>query len=315
MHWTRNNPVRKTAALTAALALALLAVTALGAERADAAKAKRVVALEWSHAEDLLTLGITPVGVAELSSGLGYNSWVPAKMPDGVVDVGTRTQPNLEVIAELDPDLILIPSTRDAIFGDQMREIAPTLTLDYYPKTERNKDAYYNQTVRNLKAIARLTGKKKKAKRAIKGVERHFDELAGKLRKKGFKGTPVTIGLPSGSFQQPRIRLTAQNSALATVLEKIGLRNGWKKKRAEFGSNEVGLEALREIKKGWLMMVVHDIFRPAVEDFRETEAYQQLPVVKKDHVYDLPGDTWVYGGIKSFEVFAERVSRALIRSG
>jgi len=298
-------------ALATAIALSLLVAALSGAERADAAKAKRVVALEWSQAQDLLTLGIKPVGVADVT---GYNTWVAPKLPDGIVNVGTRTQPNLEAIAALDPDLILTPSDRDAALGDQLREIAPTLTLDYYPKSKR-PDAHYKQTLRNLKAIADLTGKKAKAKKVIEAAEKHFDRIAEKLKKKGFKGTPVAVGLPSGTFQQPLIRMTADNAATAAVLRKMGLRNGWDSRFGDYGFDEVGLEALRDVKKGWFALIVHDIFRAAVEEFRKTEAYQQLPLVKKDHVFDIGGDTWMYGGIKSLEVFADRISRGLLKSG
>lgn len=70
---------------------------------------KRIVALDFNYTEDLLALGITPVGVADIDSPTGFNTLVniqPALGPE-VVDVGGRQGPNLEIIAELQPDLIL----------------------------------------------------------------------------------------------------------------------------------------------------------------------------------------------------------------
>jgi ferric hydroxamate transport system substrate-binding protein len=68
--------------------------------------AQRVVALEWTYVEDLLALGIQPVGVADIE---GYNSWVkvPVALDPSVEDVGLRGEPNLEKIAALKPDLII----------------------------------------------------------------------------------------------------------------------------------------------------------------------------------------------------------------
>ena len=67
---------------------------------------ERVVVLEWTYAEDLLALGIQPVGVADVA---GYEAWVNVEpeLGDDVVDVGTRQEPSLESIAALEPDLII----------------------------------------------------------------------------------------------------------------------------------------------------------------------------------------------------------------
>src|SRR5690606_18466930 len=48
---------------------------------------ERVVVLEWTYAEDLLALGIQPVGVADVA---GYEAWVNVEpeLGDDVVDVG-----------------------------------------------------------------------------------------------------------------------------------------------------------------------------------------------------------------------------------
>ena len=71
-----------------------------------ALSAPRIVTLDWTIAETLMGMGVAPQAVAQLSA---YHDWVaePA-LPDTVVDLGLRTQPNLELLADLQPDLILI---------------------------------------------------------------------------------------------------------------------------------------------------------------------------------------------------------------
>ena len=73
--------------------------------------AKKVVVLEWVYSEDLLALGVQPVGMADIKN---YNKWVNTKTKPSkdVVDVGTRQQPNLEEISRLKPDLIITASFR-----------------------------------------------------------------------------------------------------------------------------------------------------------------------------------------------------------
>src|SRR3990170_5465736 len=53
------------------------------------APAERVVVLEWQQVEDVLTLGVGPVGVADVD---GYNTWDTAeKLDPETTDVGTRS--------------------------------------------------------------------------------------------------------------------------------------------------------------------------------------------------------------------------------
>src|SRR5699024_4453486 len=68
--------------------------------------AERVVVLEWQQVEDVLTLGVTPVGVADPD---GYRQWVTAEtLPEDVADVGDRAESDLDSIYALDPDLIIV---------------------------------------------------------------------------------------------------------------------------------------------------------------------------------------------------------------
>lgn len=79
--------------LLTAMALSPLLWQMRGAQAANI-DPQRVVALEWLPAELLLALGVTPYGVADIPN---YRLWVnePA-LPASVIDVGLRTEPNLE---------------------------------------------------------------------------------------------------------------------------------------------------------------------------------------------------------------------------
>ncbi len=106
---------------------ALLAATAaLMVGGAHAQVPSRIVVFDWGLVETLLALGIVPVGIAERD---GYDTWVmePA-LPSGVADVGLRVEPNLEAVARLKPDLILLTPQMEAQ-APLLARIAPTLTL------------------------------------------------------------------------------------------------------------------------------------------------------------------------------------------
>jgi ferric hydroxamate transport system substrate-binding protein len=121
------------------------------------ANPQRVVALEWTYIEDLLALGVQPVGVADIA---GYEAWVqiPVELGDDVVDVGTRQAPNLETLAALQPDLILVPAFRAAETYEQLAAIAPTLAFDSYPTDENVTQ--YDEMRQTFLTIAEVVGRR-----------------------------------------------------------------------------------------------------------------------------------------------------------
>ncbi len=80
---------------------------------------QRVVALEWLPVELLLALGVTPYGVADTHN---YRLWVEEpELPTSVIDVGQRTEPNLELLQQMAPSLILMSEG----FGPSAEKLAP----------------------------------------------------------------------------------------------------------------------------------------------------------------------------------------------
>lgn len=83
---------------------------------------RRIVGLEWLPVELLLALGIKPYGIADIAN---YNLWVnePA-LPAGVIDVGLRTEPNLELLTQMKPSF-LVWSAGYGPSADVLARIAP----------------------------------------------------------------------------------------------------------------------------------------------------------------------------------------------
>ncbi len=80
---------------------------------------KNVVTLDWVLTETVLSLGVQPQGIADIK---GYNKWVvePAIESSGVSDVGSRREPNLEVLTELKPDVILISQSMQTVTSTRL---------------------------------------------------------------------------------------------------------------------------------------------------------------------------------------------------
>jgi iron complex transport system substrate-binding protein len=86
----------------------------------------RVVVLDSSFLDAAIALGQPPIAATEGVAGSG----LPAYLGDAAGDVelvGLTTEPNLEQIAALQPDLILGAKVRHEALYDQLSQIAPTV--------------------------------------------------------------------------------------------------------------------------------------------------------------------------------------------
>ena len=116
--------------------------------------ATKVVALEWMEAENLVTLGVMPVGVADTA---GYSTWVTAApLDDSVQDVGTRGEPSIDSIVALEPDLVIMESDGGAAgLVEQLEEYAPVVVIQGSDATGGNIE----QMKTNFTTIAQAVGK------------------------------------------------------------------------------------------------------------------------------------------------------------
>ena len=84
--------------------------------------AEKVVVLEWTFTEDIIALGVQPVGNADNEN---YKLYVTSEvaLDAGVTDVGSRDEPDLETIASLKPDLIIANTGGHEGIYEQLKEI------------------------------------------------------------------------------------------------------------------------------------------------------------------------------------------------
>ncbi|KQR19041.1 iron ABC transporter substrate-binding protein [Agreia sp. Leaf335] len=115
-------------AATDAAAAGTISVTHARGESEVPAQAKRVVVLEPVALDASVALGIVPVGAAVLNEAAGIPAYL-GKEASGITSVGTVTEPNVEKIAALKPDLIIGTESRHSALYDQLSSVAPTVYL------------------------------------------------------------------------------------------------------------------------------------------------------------------------------------------
>lgn len=273
------------------------------------APAERVVALEWTYVEDLLAVGVQPVGVADVA---GYEQWVDVEpaLGDDVTDVGTRQEPSLESIAALEPDLIIGVQFRHEPILDQLEAIAPTLLFNPYPEAG-GELTQFDEMVQTFEAVAAAVGGSVEAAEVLTAMEATFADVSETLADAELATDRVALAQGFTAEDAPTIRMFTDNAMAITILERLGLTNAWPGEPETYGFSTVDVEALTQVGDAHFLYVAQDednVFTGALAD---NPVWQDLEFVQADRVHALGGDTWLFGGPLSAEVVAHRVAEVL----
>lgn len=165
---------------------------------------ERVVVLDTGELDDVLALGITPVGMVETEGA----DPVPAYLADkvkGVEVVGTINDLNIEKIATLKPDLILGSQLRVDKLYDQLSTVAPTV-LSIRPGFPWKE---------NFLLAADALGKENEAVKILN----EYSDNAKALKEKVDPATTISLV----RFMPNKLRLYANKSFAGVVLKDAGL--------------------------------------------------------------------------------------------
>jgi ABC-type Fe3+-hydroxamate transport system substrate-binding protein len=272
--------------------------------------AKKVVGTEWNVVESLVSLGVDPVGVADVK---GYKTWdtaVPLK--NEPKDIGTRGEPSMDTIASLKPDLIVATSDLPPAAVKQLRKVAPVLEV-------RAADASdpIGQMTENLDLIAQATGTTQQAEKLKKQFEAKVAEGKKALADAGLAGTKYAFADGYVVSNQVSIRPFTSGSLLGAVNEKIGLKNAWTVKGDEsygLASTDVeGLTKLGDVQFAYIGSDGDKNSTPFAGALAKDKVWTSLPFVKKGNVHRLPDGIWMFGGPESMNKYIDAVVAALTK--
>lgn len=261
---------------------------------------QRVVSLDYALTATLLELGVTPVGVPDHD---GYEKWaVEPGLPPEVVDVGSTFEPNLELIQQLEPDLILTTPFLAGLRG-RLERIAPTVSMAIY---EQGEDG----PLRRARAVTRRLGERlDRADRAEELISR-VDSTLGWARRelRPHRERPLYFV----RFLDPRhVRVLGERSLYGDVLERVGIPNAWRGETNHWGFSTVGVEELatdRPARLFYLEPPPPDVL-PTLE---ESGLWNSLPFVRSRRVHPFPM-VLMFGGLPAAERFARLLVRRLER--
>lgn len=175
---------------------------------------QRVVVFDYPALDTLNALGIdTVVGVPgkdRLPEGL------EAYSADEYTNVGTLKEPDLEAVKSANPDLIII-SGRQADYYDQLKEIAPTISV-----AKDNAD-YVTSMIDNIKELGKIFGVEDKAAEEVAKLEEKIAQVKAVVESKGANALTVMVneGNLSVYGDESRFALLYQGFGFTNVDETI----------------------------------------------------------------------------------------------
>jgi len=267
--------------------------------------ATRVVGLEWNVIEHAISLGVMPVGAADIK---GYTAWVQAEPLDpSVKDVGVRGEPSIDSIAALRPDLILATDSLPDAAVTQMEQFAPVV---FVPGGDA-KDPV-GQMRKNLSLVAKALGKDAEATTLLTAYDAKVADGKTKLAARAGQKFVFADGYAEGG--QVSIRPFTKGSLISGVTEQLGLSNAWPEDGdPAYGLGQTDVEGLTKAGDVQFLYIVNDgdggdVF---ANQLGSNAVWTSLPFVKAGNVHRIPDGMWMFGGPTSMERYVDAVVAAL----
>lgn len=175
---------------------------------------QRIVALDHTFVDAALALETEVVGYTTFTAddtGLpDYLGEAKAKYAADAQSVGLLTEPKVEQIAALQPDLILSAKVRHEALYDELSGIAPTVFTETTGATWKD----------NLLLVGEAVGKERRARELIETYEQRAAAIGDAIREKSGENPTVSIVRFAG---EPTVRLYTEDSYAGVVVDDVGL--------------------------------------------------------------------------------------------
>ena len=250
----------------------------------------RVVALEYSFVDALAQVAVSPVGVADDNKVDRILPQVREKIA-AWQSVGTRSQPSLEVIASLKPDLIIADPSRHTAVFEELKKIAPTVMFD-------SRHESYQENLETAQKIGDLVGKSSEMKAKI---NEHNDYIANIAKNLGVQGKKASFG----TSREDKFNIQNDNGYVGSFLTTLGFAPT--KLNSDQAFVEINLEQL-VMEKPEYLFIAHYRDESIARKWEAEPLWKAIPAVKANHVYSVDADMWARGrGLEASKIMAKQI--------
>ena len=261
---------------------------------------QRVITLYLYTLTNSLALGIRPVASTYVP-GTSIAEYFEEKV-DGIESVGSWSEPNLEKILKLNPDLILSLSRLESIH-QRLSYIAPTvaLSLPFPPPSWKEQ----------LEELAQILNKEEVGQQLMDTYRQRVEELKQALgdRRHTLKVSVAGISLEDGIWAYGETHFSGM------VLNDIGLQRPPKQQGDIFYTETISQEKIFDIDSDVLFLVSlgRNDDKKALEKLRQNPLWRKLKVVQENKVYFVDAH-WHSSDIFAINAILDDIEKYLIDS-
>lgn len=255
---------------------------------------KKVVILTNEGTEALLALGVKPVGAVKSWTGEPWYDHIKADM-EGVKNVGTESQPNIEEIAALKPDLIIGNKMRIEKVYDQLSKIAPTV---------------YSAELRgdwkiNFKLYAEALNKKAEGDKVMADFDKRIEELKTKA------GDKLKQKVSLVRFMPATARIYYNDTFAGVIFKQLGIARPEKQNKDTF-ADDVTKERIPDMEGDVLFYFTYETgdgkASKMEEEWLKDSLWNNLNVVKNKKAFKVSDTIWnTAGGVKAANLMLDEL--------
>ncbi|OMF19279.1 hypothetical protein BK133_29925 [Paenibacillus sp. FSL H8-0548] len=261
-------------------------ITHLKGEAIVPTKIDRIVVLSAAYIDHLLTIGEKPYGVnVEVRYGGDYLAYMASEL-EGVQLVGSADSPNLEAIAQLEPDVILIESRTAEETYAQLEKIAPTIVLGTEWLEYEDDTTYWTQ---DLLKVAELYDKVEMAKEKIAELELKTAQASEKIN-----------GLENNQLAYLRVReknlqIYAEKGHPTNTLLYHDLGFSKTALTPDEQRSDLSLEIIPDLDADYVVLEVDPNGRDNLNSINKSVLWSKVPAVQSNMVYETDS-YWLFKG-------------------
>lgn len=258
---------------------------------------KKVVILTNEGTEALLALGVKPVGAVQSFTGNPWYDHIKNQM-DGVKIVGMESEPSLETIASLKPDLIIGNKMRHEKIYEQLTAIAPTV---------------YSETLRgdwkeNFKLYAKAVSKEAEGQKIISQYEEKIAQLKGKL------GDKLKNKISMVRFMAGEVRIYHLDTFSGVLLKDLGFARPESQNVNDFAERGVGKERIPAMDGDYLFYFTYEKGDNKATDLEKEwlndPLFQKLNAVKNKKAIKVSDIIWnTAGGVLAANLMLDDIAK------
>lgn len=256
----------------------------------------KIVTLYQGATDVAVAMGVKPIGAVE--------SWAEAPIYhylkndlDGITIVGQETQPNLEEIAKLKPDLIIASKVRHEEIYDQLSQIAPTVA---------------HETVFDFKGTAEMMGQAMNQEDKVRELLGNWDnrvaDFQTKIKEKLGDLWPLHASVVNFRADHARIYVTG---FAGSILSELGFKGP--KNLTDDALEIVKLtdkESITQMNADVIYMFMEndEAVKKVYEEWTNHPLWKELDAVKANQVYQVDEINWnLAGGIISANLMLDDI--------